>query len=150
MSSNHCIAHRLHLAGKDASVKVPYFKNYEKILHRIYSYFSRSYKRQKLLHIMQVYFNFVYFIYLCILFFYILISCILFFYILISCILFFYILISHIYFFICYFSSLIFAHTIFSILNIFNHFKSFFNITYTLIQNFLQYIIIRILMTSQI
>ena len=140
MSSNHCITHRLHLAGKDASVKVPYFKNYEKILHRIYSYFSRSYKRQKLLHIMQVYFNFVYFIYLCILFFYILISCILF----------FYILISRIYFFICYFSSLIFAHTIFSILNIFNHFKSFFNITYTLIKNFLQYIIIRILMTSQI
>jgi len=54
MSSNHCIAHRLHLAGKDASSKVPYFKNYEKILHRIYSYFSRSYKRQKMLHIMQV------------------------------------------------------------------------------------------------
>ena len=54
MSSNHCIAHRLHLAGKDASSKVPYFKNYEKTLHKLYSYFSRSYKRQKMLHIMQV------------------------------------------------------------------------------------------------
>ncbi|GBB99207.1 hypothetical protein RclHR1_03450002 [Rhizophagus clarus] len=53
MSSNHCIAHRLHLAGKDASSKVVYFKNYEKILHRIYSYFSRSYKRQRMLHAMQ-------------------------------------------------------------------------------------------------
>jgi hypothetical protein len=54
MSSNHCIAHRLHLAGKDASLKVEYFKDYEKILHKIYSYFSRSYKRRKMLHIMQV------------------------------------------------------------------------------------------------
>ena len=54
ISSNHCIAHRLHLAGKDASSKVLYFKNYEKVLHKIYSYFSRSYKRQKMLHIMQV------------------------------------------------------------------------------------------------
>ena len=54
MSSNHCIAHRLHLAGKDAASKIPYFKDYEKTLHRIYSYFSRSYKRQKMLHLMQV------------------------------------------------------------------------------------------------
>ncbi|CAG8787935.1 24411_t:CDS:2, partial [Racocetra persica] len=53
ISSNYCIAHRLHLAGKDASLKVEYFKEYEKILHKIYSYFSRSYKRQKMLHLMQ-------------------------------------------------------------------------------------------------
>ncbi|RGB26389.1 hypothetical protein C1646_770474 [Rhizophagus diaphanus] len=54
ISSNYCIAHRLHLAGKNASLKVEYFKEYEKILHKIYSYFSRSHKRQKMLHLMQV------------------------------------------------------------------------------------------------
>jgi len=32
MSSIHCISHRLHLAGKDASDEVEYFQQYEKIL----------------------------------------------------------------------------------------------------------------------
>ena len=30
MSSNHCVSHRLHLAGKDASEEVIYFEKYEK------------------------------------------------------------------------------------------------------------------------
>jgi hypothetical protein len=49
MSSNHCISHRLHLAGKDASKEVIYFKKYEKTLKNLYSYFSKSGKRQKML-----------------------------------------------------------------------------------------------------
>jgi len=32
ISSNHCISHRLHLAGKDASDEVFYFQKYEKTL----------------------------------------------------------------------------------------------------------------------
>src|SRR6266498_815973 len=51
ISSNHCISYRLHLAGKDASSNVEYFKEYENILHKIYSYFSRSHKHQKMLHV---------------------------------------------------------------------------------------------------
>ena len=30
MSSIHCISHRLHLAGKDASDEIEYFQEYEK------------------------------------------------------------------------------------------------------------------------
>jgi hypothetical protein len=54
MSSNHCVSHRLHLAGKDASEEVRYFEEYENILKNLYGYFSKSYKRQKLLKMMQV------------------------------------------------------------------------------------------------
>ena len=54
MSSNHCISHRLHLAGKDASKEVIYFKKYEQTLKNLYSYFSKSGKRQKMLKLMQV------------------------------------------------------------------------------------------------
>jgi hypothetical protein len=54
MSSNHCISHRLHLAGKDASEEVRYFEEYENTLKNLYGYFSKSYKRQKLLKMMQV------------------------------------------------------------------------------------------------
>lgn len=54
MSSNHCISHRLHLAGKDASEEVIYFEKYEKILKNLYGYFSKSHKRQQILKLMQV------------------------------------------------------------------------------------------------
>ena len=54
MSSNHCVSHRLHLAGKDASEEVRYFERYENTLKNLYVYFSKSYKRQKLLKMMQV------------------------------------------------------------------------------------------------
>jgi hypothetical protein len=54
MSSNHCVSHRLHLAGKDASEEVRYFEEYENTLKNLYGYFSKSYKRQKLLKMMQV------------------------------------------------------------------------------------------------
>ena len=54
MTSNHCISHRLHLAGKDASEEVIYFEKYEKTLKNLYSYFSKSYKRQQILKMMQV------------------------------------------------------------------------------------------------
>jgi len=54
MTSNHCISHRLHLAGKDASEEVIYFGKYEKTLKNLYSYFSKSYKRQQILKMMQV------------------------------------------------------------------------------------------------
>jgi hypothetical protein len=53
MTSIHCISHRLHLAGKDASDEVEYFQQYEKVLRSLYSYFSRSHKRQDLLKLMQ-------------------------------------------------------------------------------------------------
>ncbi|GBB86298.1 hypothetical protein RclHR1_12720005 [Rhizophagus clarus] len=43
MISIHCIAHRFALIGKDSVSDVPYFKEYESILKRLYSYFSRSY-----------------------------------------------------------------------------------------------------------
>jgi len=51
MTSNHCISHRLHLAGKDASEEVIYFEKYEKTLKNLYSYFSKSHKRQKIIFI---------------------------------------------------------------------------------------------------
>jgi hypothetical protein len=54
MSSNHCVSHRLHLAGKEASEEVRYFEEYENTLKNLYGYFSKSYKRQKLLKMMQV------------------------------------------------------------------------------------------------
>lgn len=54
MTSNHCASHRLHLAGKDASEEVVYFKEYEKTLKDLYNYFSKSYKRQQILKMMQV------------------------------------------------------------------------------------------------
>jgi hypothetical protein len=53
MSSIHCISHRLHLAGKDASDEIEYFQEYEKVLRNLYSYFSKSHKRQDLLKSMQ-------------------------------------------------------------------------------------------------
>ena len=39
MSSNHCVSHRLHLAGKDASNEVLYFEKYEKTLKNLYAFF---------------------------------------------------------------------------------------------------------------
>ncbi|CAG8450994.1 11205_t:CDS:2 [Scutellospora calospora] len=39
---HHCISHKLALATKDAAKQVEEFKLYEKIVHSIYSYFSRS------------------------------------------------------------------------------------------------------------
>src|SRR6185369_7872323 len=53
MTSIHCISHRLHLAGKDASNEVEYFQKYEQVLQNLYSYFSKSHKRQDLLKLMQ-------------------------------------------------------------------------------------------------
>ncbi|CAG8853784.1 45492_t:CDS:1, partial [Gigaspora margarita] len=44
ITKNHCIAHRLHLAGQDAAEKVLYFAKYEKLVKGIYTYFSSSYK----------------------------------------------------------------------------------------------------------
>src|SRR5204863_372219 len=43
--SNHCIAHRVHLAAEDAAKEVPYFNSYKKIVKGIYTFFSGSYKR---------------------------------------------------------------------------------------------------------
>ena len=54
ISSNHCVSHRLHLAGEDASDEVIYFQKYEKTLQALYGYFSRSHKRQNILKLMQV------------------------------------------------------------------------------------------------
>ena len=45
ISSVHCIAHRLHLAGKDAAKHVPYFNHYETTIKRLYNYFSHSHRR---------------------------------------------------------------------------------------------------------
>ena len=56
MSSNHCVSHRLHLAGKDASDKVTYFQKYEKTLHNLYGYFSRSHNRQDILELIYLLF----------------------------------------------------------------------------------------------
>ena len=53
ITANHCVAHRLHLAGSDASNDVPYFKKYEKILRSLYAYFTRSSRRANLLKQMQ-------------------------------------------------------------------------------------------------
>jgi len=39
MSSNHCVSHRLHLAGKDASEEVRYFERYENTLKNLYDIF---------------------------------------------------------------------------------------------------------------
>ena len=53
MTSVHCIAHRLHLAGQDAARKVSYFKEYENICKQLYEYFSESYKRMQNLKLIQ-------------------------------------------------------------------------------------------------
>ncbi|CAG8529935.1 16511_t:CDS:2 [Cetraspora pellucida] len=53
MTSVHCIAHRLHLAGQDAAKEVPYFKEYESICKSLYGYFSGSYKRMLKLKMIQ-------------------------------------------------------------------------------------------------
>ena len=45
MFSNHCIAHRLHLAAEDATKQVSYFTKYKEIVKSIYNFFSNSYKR---------------------------------------------------------------------------------------------------------
>jgi hypothetical protein len=45
LSSNHCIAHRLHLAAEDAAKEVPYFNDYKEIVKSIYTFFLNSYKR---------------------------------------------------------------------------------------------------------
>ena len=45
LSSNHCIAHRLHLAAEDAAKEVPYFNSYKEIVKSIYTFFSNSYMR---------------------------------------------------------------------------------------------------------
>ncbi|CAG8778349.1 14959_t:CDS:1, partial [Gigaspora rosea] len=42
---HHCISHKLALAAKDAAKQVEEFKQYEKIVHNIYSYFSQSPER---------------------------------------------------------------------------------------------------------
>ncbi len=47
MTAIHCIAHRFALVGKDSAKDVPYFREYESTLKRLYSYFSRSYNRLK-------------------------------------------------------------------------------------------------------
>ncbi|CAB4414651.1 unnamed protein product [Rhizophagus irregularis] len=43
LTSMHCIAHRLHLAGRDAANEVQYFKDYEATCKELYSYFNGSY-----------------------------------------------------------------------------------------------------------
>jgi len=53
LSSNHCIAHRLHLAAEDAAKEVPYFNNYKEIVKSIYTFFSNSYKRMYELKLIQ-------------------------------------------------------------------------------------------------
>ena len=47
MTSIHCIAYQLHLAGQDAAKEVTYFKEYEIIYKQLYGYFSGSYKRMQ-------------------------------------------------------------------------------------------------------
>ena len=53
MTAIHCIAHRFVLVGKDSAKDVPYFREYESTLKRLYSYFSRSYNRLKNLRMIQ-------------------------------------------------------------------------------------------------
>ncbi|CAG8664567.1 11178_t:CDS:1, partial [Dentiscutata heterogama] len=53
ITSVHCIAHRLHLAGKDAAKHVPYFNHYETCIKRLYTYFSSSYQRMQNLRMVQ-------------------------------------------------------------------------------------------------
>src|SRR5436189_5253168 len=49
----HCIAYQFALVGKDSAKDVPYFKEYESTLKRLYGYFSRSYNRLKNLRMIQ-------------------------------------------------------------------------------------------------
>ncbi|CAB4429571.1 unnamed protein product [Rhizophagus irregularis] len=53
ITSVHCIAHRLHLAGKDAAKHVPYFNHYETCIKKLYNYFSGSYRRMQNLKMIQ-------------------------------------------------------------------------------------------------
>ena len=53
MTATHCIAHRFAFVGKDSAKNVPYFREYESTLKRLYGYFSRSYNRLKNLRIIQ-------------------------------------------------------------------------------------------------
>jgi hypothetical protein len=53
LTSVHCIAHRLHLAGKDAANQVKYFKDFESTCKELYAYFSGSYKRMINLKMIQ-------------------------------------------------------------------------------------------------
>ena len=46
---NHCIAHRLALACKDARKKIEFYKKAELLVKKIYSYFKNSYS-----HIQQL------------------------------------------------------------------------------------------------
>ncbi|CAJ0853301.1 8676_t:CDS:2 [Entrophospora sp. SA101] len=45
LTSNHCIAQRVHLALEDAANQVSYFENYKSILKGTYTFFSSYYKR---------------------------------------------------------------------------------------------------------
>ncbi|CAG8551694.1 5703_t:CDS:2 [Ambispora gerdemannii] len=51
MSSCHCIAHRLALAGKDSATTVPYFMDYEVTIKDLYAYFGASHNRWRNLRI---------------------------------------------------------------------------------------------------
>ena len=53
ITSVHCIAHRLHLAGKDAAKHVPYINHYEASIKKLYNYFSGSYRRMQNLKMIQ-------------------------------------------------------------------------------------------------
>ncbi|CAG8666581.1 7917_t:CDS:2, partial [Dentiscutata heterogama] len=50
---NHCISYKLALAGNNAAKQVDKFKQYEKIVHNIYSYFSRSSEHMMHLQIIE-------------------------------------------------------------------------------------------------
>jgi len=49
----HCIAHRLHLAGKGAAKHIPYINHYEVSIKKLYNYFSGSYRRMQNLKMIQ-------------------------------------------------------------------------------------------------
>ena len=53
ITSVHCIAHRLHLAGKDAAKHVPYINHYEASIKKLYNYFSGSYRQMQNLKMIQ-------------------------------------------------------------------------------------------------
>src|SRR2546430_14208550 len=53
LASVYCIFHRLHLAEKDATNEVQYFKKYETVCKELYSYFSGSHKRMLNLKMIQ-------------------------------------------------------------------------------------------------
>src|SRR6266496_240026 len=53
ITSVHCIAHRLHLAGKDAVKHIPYFNHYETTIKKLYNYFSGSHRHMQNLKMIQ-------------------------------------------------------------------------------------------------